>query len=202
MTVFGQILVTYEVQKDVLAFIQNWLPTYIAELERQYNLTVRTIARPKDYQIGRNADNWPEDALPLVLLTCNQMADPEQDTDSVGYWFEFTGNIVVQSVDEDDSQRVASFIGAALMALIHQKRKLGGLAETTDVGDLTLLDMGDQARTRAIAAFGFRSFIPAVVKPWAGPTEPDPQPDPDLPYDDLPVVSEVAVEVSGIPINS
>lgn len=199
---FGTLLTPYGVEEAILAFIEKWLPTYLAEVERQTETTTHEIQRPASYRITREPeDNWPEDQLPAVNVNAEPGTYEQGSNGLLGQWFDVTVMAVTYGLDEDDARRIAQFYTAAIGALLLQQGGLDGLAENLSPLGMEFADLGDSARSLARGAFTFRVFVAGVVNRDRGPNQPDPNPDPDEPFGDLPTVSEVDVSVDGLPVD-
>lgn len=198
---FGVLLTPYGIEDSIRDFVEKWLPTYLAEVERQTETTAREILRPASYRVTREPeDNWPEDALPAVNINA-EPGPPEQGNEALGWWYDVQVMAVASGVDEDDSRRIAQFYTAAIAALLLQQGSLDGLAENLSPAGMEFADLGDNSRTLARGTFSCRIFVPGVVNRDRGPNQPDPNPDPDTPFGDLPTVSEVDVSVTGLPVD-
>lgn len=198
---FGTLLTPYGIEEAIKDFIEKWLPTYLAEVERQTETTAGEIVRPASYRVTRQPEGtWPEDTLPAVNVNAAP-GEYEQGNDALGQWFDVTAMAVAYGLDEDDARRTAQFYSAAIAALLLQQGSLDGLAENLSPVGMEFADLGDSARSLARGAFTCKVFVPGVVNRDRGPNQPDPNPDPDQPFGDLPTVSEVDVTVEGVPLD-
>src|SRR4051812_3567694 len=76
---FGPALVSTHFDETVEEMIRTWIDTYISEFEVREGLNRRTIDRPKSYNMAIDAEHWPEEALPGILIVSAAMPDaPER----------------------------------------------------------------------------------------------------------------------------
>lgn len=67
---FGELVTADEFEDALVAKLQLWLPTYTAELERRKGRDPGTIPQPKSWQVRHDAERWPEQHLPAVMVIC------------------------------------------------------------------------------------------------------------------------------------
>lgn len=185
MTIFGNIKTAGAVEGAVLGIVQKWLPTYVAELERQTGRAVPSVARPRSYGVTYDLDNWPENQLPAILVVAaGTDGEPEEEGGGVfSAWWSVGVSAVLTAPDAVNVKRNSQLYAAAIRALVVQHRNLGGFAMTTDwVAEEFAESTADQNRSLAITLNSFRVKVRDVVTSYAGPIQPDPKPDPNEPY--------------------
>lgn len=134
MSVFGAIVTGYEVEQGVISHLQNWMPTYLAEMERVTEREPETLPQPRSWTtVPRQADKWPEDQLPAVLVVSTGLTDePKNDGDGNTRAIWSIGLAVICSANTEElTHEFAKLYFAALRAAMCQHPAIGGIAEGT-----------------------------------------------------------------------
>lgn len=212
----------WDVEQAVLGTLKTWLPSYLAEIEKERGLQPRSLERPptpESYH-GNTGDMiaWVQDELPAVITVVEAVGEPELSA-SAGYtqcyqvevWCVVMGDDGVQQVTQEDSARLqASHYGAATMLLVQQSelQNLPGLQWLKMVG-LPRVECPEPEKRREQAAITtFHVWISSVVDPNSGPVGPTPQEspeyggEPEAPFKEDPTVSKTGTTVDGVPITS
>lgn len=193
MTVLGPIISDDQVEEAVLATLRNWVPLYLAEVERNVGLDPGFYDRPADssYTARTDFDKWPEEWLPLVMaITPGIEDDPPKD----GYGhlrarFGIGVVCVVSSVDRLETRRYAYRLGAAVRAALVQHASLdlalGGTVRGVDLvggrnNELPTEDDRTIWASRQLFVVEVGNFLstngPGITVPPADPLEPLPEP--------------------------
>lgn len=201
-SVFGPLVDPWDVQEAVLATYREWLPTYLAEVERQKELDNLALGRPPSpdsYYGGVDFDSWSESETPAVIVTCVPEGAPEHgpEVDTQGYQVQV--GCVVVDVDEDRARMVASHFGAASMLLVQQSG-LGGLAERIVMSSAPRVEFPnpeDRRVARSVAAFAV--WVTPIVNTDAGPTVVPTEP--EEPAAEWPTATDVDVTIEAAQID-
>lgn len=207
MTLFGNIVHAGQVEHAVQVQLVKWMSTYLAELERQNELTVGSLARPKSWNVMYSYERWPEEQIPSVSIVASRLYD-EPDRFSVmgdhkAWWrFDIVNFVIARS--ESKARELAQIYTAAGRTIMLQKGTCEGFGEANvwmdegwDAGPVP----GQRSRSMGVGVTTHRILVADVATALAGPVEPDAQPDPLEPYPDLPRIDEVHVDVVNIPVD-
>lgn len=210
MSVFGRIITDDQVEDAVLATLSKWLPTYMAEVERQVGLDEGYYERPPagSYTVRSRFDKWPEEMLPLVIVIATGVADDPSPEGRGKFRAEFEIGVacVVSSIDIPSSRRYANRMGAAVRAALIQHQSLDLAIDESVRGvdwlgernnELPQPEPGD--RTIWANRQLFNVEVGDVLTKAAGPISPDPLPDPNDPWPDDPVAEDVSYEIEKVP---
>lgn len=204
MSIFGRILDDSDIENAIEAVLKRWLPTYLAEVERQHDLTPPFYKRPSSWGIHSEMYKWEEDALPHILIIATGNNDqPVKDGRGQhrARWYIGVAAVVSASGEtgtlaKQNTRLMANRYAAAIRAILVQKQSLDGALDGTVRGidwvDGRANDMnpGDE-RTIWASRQVFTIEVDDVVSKNHGPVEPDPPDDPDAPLPDYPVVPDV-----------
>jgi hypothetical protein len=121
--IFGRILSAAQIEDAVLAVMEAWFPTYLAEMERQEGMRVGTLVPPDNY-INRNSFETLEgEKMPKVVV----MAEGLTGTPSTSgmHIYKATWNVGVgiatAAKTEEVCNRMVKAYGAAVRALVLNK---------------------------------------------------------------------------------
>lgn len=197
MTVFGTVVTGDMVEDATIAHLQNWLPTYLGELERVTGREPLSVQMPRSYSTVARFSHRPQEQLPAVIVVSpGIVGTPERRGDgSVSAWFRI--EIGVLSAGRagvvEDGGRLAKLYGAAVRVLMLQHPALGGIASATTLSgesyDVLPTDMVEVAQ---VALCLFDVQIPEIGNTDSGPTVPVTPP--DVPGD-WPVVSGSTITI-------
>jgi hypothetical protein len=201
-SIFGRIVTGYDVEQAVLAVLQRWSSTYIAELERQHGITACSIARVRGWSLAPSFDKWPEDQVPGVLVVSTGAAAPIRHGDGTyrATWAVELG-CVVSAQTQQLSRELAMLMLSAHKAIIVQRPSLEGFADGTRwlAESYTALPF-DDTRSLYAASATLAIDVEDVLTSLAGPVTPDnPPADPCAPFAPWPTVETVDVEVDNYP---
>jgi hypothetical protein len=197
---FGQIVVHTQVEKAMLALLEEWLPTYLAEVERQNDIEPCSIARPKSYATSVEADLNPAERMPAIIaVSPGTTGEPTREGDQWDAWFQITVVALVMTPEEMSTRDMCGFYAAAIRSLVLQHASLGSdlVVGTVWDGEEYQGEPGDQRnRTRGAALVHFRVKIGNLVDRSRGPLIADV----DNPCDPVPEIS--TVQTVEIDVNS
>lgn len=172
---FGRIVSADQVEEAVRDTLRRWMPTYIAEVERQRGWEPGFLNPAIWYHAAHQFDRFNEDALPAVIVICPGLADrPTRDADGVYLCrFGLAVGIVGGAIDRDETDEAVKAYGAAVRACLLQQSALGDfgadgivwLGESYDE-----LPMED-SRTLIGGRLSFTLDVDDVVTKLAGPVQ-------------------------------
>jgi hypothetical protein len=217
---FGPLVVETDVDLAVLATLKSWLPTYLAQAERQRGLASRLLPRPR----GESYANTLEDTefldhrLPAIIVTTAAPTDVAQDGDGfyIADWHVVV-SAVVRGRKPEETRGIAALYGGCVRDILTDRPTLGGFASATKwIPGGGVAPVDDPTPAGRYLAAGINQFtvsVDDVLREAAGPATADPyeQPDPDAPgydpdapWDPLATVRQngVTVEVEGVPITA
>ena len=136
------------------------LTYYIAEAERQYGLTPRTIQVPSTlgYRVGVDFETYLEEQFPVIIVTAHPDGGPQAlDTNKViGQDFTVGIAAICNGPDEATATQTADIYGIAITNLIGQRGGLQGVATNTRFTvypDVDFPDPDDRAIARCRMTF-------------------------------------------------
>lgn len=204
MTIFGQILDASHVERTFKAFLDRWMPVYLAEVARQNSLPPNSwlFQRPdgswgwiRGWQAGPRFELDENTQLPAGrMIVAGVAGRPTKEGDGT-YRATWTVGmaIVVSAKDQASTDALAKRMGAAIRALVVQHPSL----EDSNVEGTSWEDEGyddvppEQGRNLASARLVFNVEYNYVVSALDGPVLPsDPPVDPTVPYADWPTVRD------------
>lgn len=195
--IFGPLRSKIEVRNAVKSTIEDWIETYLAVVERHYEIPARSLELPRSYVTKDDGtlDKRPEDQTPtIVILSPGTKGDPSVDGDGL-YRIPYVVNVaaIVSARDHDATSYLAEYYSLAVRSLLVHNGTLGGFAMATVwEGDRSDDLRPEDDRTIAAGTNVFRVLVPDVVKKGAGLKAP-----PEEPYEeaDPVLVKEVDVEL-------
>lgn len=204
-TPFGTLFGADQLEAAVVTTLETWLPTYLAEVERQRDMTAGEISAPKSYRTIPRFDKFPEDQIPAIYVVSPGVFNEPVKRGGGKYQATYSLGVaaVVESTTPDAVNTLSKLYSSAVVAAIMQHRYLGfpqGKIEGVDWVDETFTDIPPlQGRSLASAQNVFVITINDVLTVGAGPLVPDPEVppiDPVPPPDPLPTVGTVEIDVS------
>lgn len=201
MSIFGPFRDGSDVEKALLAFLPQWMPTYVAEVRRQKDPDGELWpdgVEPLETFERRHfaAEKWPEDQLPMLLAHCpGEFDDPEQEGEGAvnARWIVVLIAIAEGGGDEpeEDAKELARLYSTAALGAIAQHPDLGGFAEGIAIGrevPYPIRKGVDAERTLMGVEVPYVIEVAEKLNVHEGPLEP--LPDPDDPPEDWPRVKE------------
>lgn len=216
---FGPLVVETDVDFAVIKTLRLWLPTYLAQAERERDLAPRLLARPEpvSYSNLLDDDEFPEGRMPAILVTTAQM-DQEPELDGAGVYragWRVVVTTVVRGRTPGESRALASLFGGSVRRCLVQQQDLGGFASETRLASGAMLrpvaDSTGQDRYLTASLNPLTVYVDAIVQTGVGPVWPDPEnhdpydpPDPsgnpDAPYEPMLPVTTVTTSVIAKPL--
>lgn len=181
MTVFGPLNAAIDIEKAALKTLEEWMPSYLAEIERQKGLTNKALGRPpapESYHGGLDFLSVKDDQLPEVIVICNPAGEPERMTEEVIQGFQTEIGCVIKSEEgalpEAIARRNASYFSLAAQGIVMQHESLGlaGTVLETPVltGSPRVEFLEPENRRYAVGIVTFLIYAQTIE--WkAGPTE-------------------------------
>lgn len=201
--VFGASLDSEDVEQAMIAHLQKWMPTYIAEVRRQKDPEGKRwpkgVPGIRSYDIDVTelaAHKWPESQLPCVIVgSPGEDDDPRVEGDRrVTAFYGVTILCVASGGGKDpeaNSKALARLYGSAARMAIMQHPDLGefanGVGMRAERND-TISRGVEASRSLAGSARAYVVEVENVVDVGAGPLEP--LEDPETPPEDWPTVKK------------
>jgi hypothetical protein len=207
---FGPLVVNTDVDEAIINHVKLWLPTYLAQTERERGQSIGRFNRPKDksYNSVLTDDEFPDHALPAILVTsADTRGDPQKDGNGNYYaaW-----NVVISCVVRGRNPRetrwlAAQFEGAVRRIMVRQDIPMDGEVRWTGTSVASVNDRSGKGRYLAAGIGTYVFYVDRVLLEGNGPgypdngpyDPPDPVGDPDAPVDPLVEVSSVTTDVTG-----
>jgi hypothetical protein len=202
MSVFGPIVLASDVDAAVVSTIRRWLPTEIAQIQRDVNLPYQ-VQLPRDNAYATVLEDEPAllDPLPAVLVTTGGTSGtPEPGGDGmVSATWAVTVTAIVRGRNKRETRQQAAIYEAAIRRALLHNRTLDGWAASTYWQGMTIgpvADTTDKGRTIAAGQSTWLVAVDEVVQQSVGPDTPDPPdnpPDPTDPFGEWPLVESIDV---------
>lgn len=188
--VFGPSIDSDDVERAVIAHLEAWLPTYVAEIRRIKDPESKRwpdgIEDIRSFSVTHYEGHWPENQLPAVIVQSpGEVDDPriEEAGRVIGY---FGASIlcVAEGGDEEDSKILARLYASAVRMAMIQHPDLGDFANGVGMGpELNdAITRGVEAeRSLAGSVRRYVLEVENVVNAREGPLEPleDPEKPPE-----------------------
>jgi len=197
--VFGRMFVPRDLEEAALATVRLWLPTYLAEIERQRGLDVQSIPTIGSYSTSNEFYKWNEDAIPALIAVSPGRVPRRAERRANGQidaWYRIGLAVIVGGADREDVRRISGLYGAAVRGGILQHQTLGDFgAETIEWTDERFTDIpNEQQRTLGSVQEFFEVLVPNVANWRLGRLVPEPDPYADVTDPDV-VSAEVEVQL-------
>lgn len=183
MSIFGPIVTRIQIAAAVKETLSDWLPAYIAEIERQNELEPESLPMPRSYSTRTQVTKWGEDQTPAVVIVSPGLSGPPE-RDGSGIWRAPWGVAVAVIAGGNSQETVienSSYYGAAVRACLLQRQPLPGVDGRVRWLDEDYTDIPESdSRSLAAARIELECLIPTAVDDMAGPS-PDTEP-PEDPY--------------------
>lgn len=169
-----------DVEAALMGQLERWIDSYMSEVERQRDMEVRTLPRPRSWVYSSAVEKFPEDQLPAVILASPGITDPPTADGQGRYSARWRVLVAAEVVARGNrvALGLARLYATALRATAIQQQALEGLdvwridwmGERYDV-----LDSVDD-RTVCVAQVELAVTVGDVTTRGAGPLEPEPPP--------------------------
>ena len=122
--VFKDIISIDEIEDQILANLENWMPTYVAEICRQKSLDFSKVPVIKSWVTLHRFRHEPQNQTPaIVVVSGGTSGQPVHNGE--GWWrspFLFGVSAIISTRDPDSSSRMAKLYAAAIRAIMLQQR--------------------------------------------------------------------------------
>lgn len=205
LAIFGPIVDSSDVEARLLAHLQAWMPTQVANVRRQKDpgktRWKKGVSPIRSYTVKHAvAEKWPEDQLPMLLAQSPGMEDePVQEGDgTLSATYAVLIVAIASGVDQADAKALARLYASAAALSIMQEPSLKAGGEDEFAAGVRMGQALNYPVTRGLDAGKERSLM-AVSTPYyieiedildvtGGPSEP--LIDPDQEPGDWPTVKE------------
>lgn len=205
---FGDLFILSDLEAAARDTLQKWMPTYLAELDRQHNAPVPHpgIATPASVVTHRLDAPWPDENLPRIVVQCPGTTSLERRGDGwYDAWYALTVICVVAAPSLDDTLKLSAFYAAAARAILLQKPTLEGVASASRWLEerYDRLEGGASMTTQRslqVSAITMEVLVEHVVNQRAGIEGdlPDPAVPPPYVYPDTPTSQTVFVDADSV----
>lgn len=198
MTIFGDFKTGADLEDAVISHLRDWMPTYLAEVERQYQMGQGSLPPIRSASTNNEFSKWPEEQLPALIV----ISPGSAGADSIKMEGDGTYRVawvvglavIVSAKDKSSTLTLAKRYGAAIAGAILQHPSLSGYAEGVQWEDVRYNDLPeDSERTLASVQMVFRIEVRNVLTAGLGPREPIVDP---YQVEDWPTVAEDGVHVA------
>jgi hypothetical protein len=199
-SIFKPIITRQDVERAALDTLQTWIDTYLAEVERQNGMAVRSLPRPRSWTRRNEFEHWPEDQIPAIIVVSPGLTDPPMGTGSGAFranW-DLGVAVVAEGQQTNNTRDLVGYYTAAIRALIIQRQSLGGFAMGVIWRDERYDDISDLevGRTLASGQVVFSVTVEGIVSTKAGPLTPDTPPvDPPDTSPTWPIATTVEADI-------
>jgi hypothetical protein len=208
---WGQLVVETDVDREVIAPLMLWMPTYLRQVERERDLAPHLLARPRleSYQNALEDLSFPDARLPAIVVTTAQTeGDPEPqiaglDDAYAAAWL-VRVSAVVRGRTPPETREIAALVsGCVRRILVNQATALGKMRwlgslvtpvpDTTDTGRYLAAGVTRWSLLVDEAISGDGPVIPEPDDPQY--PSPDPEGNPDEVFDPLAEVRAVTTQI-------
>lgn len=194
MSIFGTIFSDDALEDAVRETLKKWFSDYLDEIEDQRGIARGWHDRPKSWEIHDEFDRFPAEMIPQILVFCKGLDDKATKRGDGRYGAKFAVGVacIVSAADSESTRKMAYRYGAAVRAIILQKKKLDGTV--AGIRGVSWIDgrnseiKSEDTRTLWSSRQLFAFEIADVVTAGAGPR--DINPTPHTPYPDPPVIPD------------
>jgi hypothetical protein len=213
---FGPMTVETDIDVAVVQTLRLWLPTYLAQAERERDLAVRLLARPRpqNYANTLEEDEFLDHQLPAVIVTtAAPSGEPNMDGNGVYYaGFRVTVSAICRGRTPPETRALAALYGGCVRRVMVQQAltAIDGAARWVGGRGVAPVATTDEGRYLAASINEFVVYADGVVQAGVGPEvpsgennpydPPDPTENPDEPFDPLVAVSKVEFDLTTRPI--
>lgn len=203
MSIYGPLITDTEVERQVLAALQGWLPSYLTEVNRQDG-ELASVAMPRSYEVARDAlQRWNEQALPAIIVQVGGTLDTSRRGSKYRVTYGCQIGAVLAGQTRENTRTLAGVYGAAIAAALCQHGDLEGFADGIEWADTTYdLIAEERSRTLMAAVVSVDVAVNSVLDVEKGPSGPTPDPtDPPTPgLPDYGAADEVDIDIALTPI--
>jgi hypothetical protein len=201
-SLYGQLVAGSDVEDGLVEQLQFWIDDYLNEVERQHDLEVGSIARPRSWVVSAEVEKFPEDQLPAVIVRSpGTIERPIADGQGryIATW-EIEVAVHIAAAPNRRALRLARLYALAVRgACLQQPAELFHRVDWTAERYAKLDSVDD--RTICAAWVALKVQVEEAVNRNAGPIQGGPWPSdggPESP--EWPAAGDVAVEIIKTPI--
>lgn len=183
MTVgLGAFVYPGQIERAALATLQKWMRTHLGLLERQFGYELESLPDPVGWgrKVSVDLGPRPHETTPAVLVAAGPTTNVQRDGDgSYDASWQLQVGVFVASADEEDTRDMAGLYAVAISTCLVQhpweQRAVScrWTGNTPNPGADT-----DHDPTVAGMSVFFDIYTDGVLSTDAGPTTPEPLPDP------------------------
>lgn len=171
---FGRILSSQAISNAIEKHLKDWLVVFLAEVERQLDITPREIHVPKSYETVSEFTKFDSNALPAVIIAVDEVNRIPERFGDASYTAVYPVGIAIVTAGRTakETERNSMAYGAALRsAMLYPSKHLGavGVENVKWSGETyTEIDSTDR-RTKAAAMVLFDIRVRDVARDYNTP---------------------------------
>jgi len=130
----GPIVLPSDVELAVRDTLQEWVPFYLADIDRQQQRAAGTTRPPRTWDIASDGERWMEETPPALLVACpGTVGDPALEGPDGHYSAVYQVNVGVTAggATEQGTRALAGRYAGAIIYTLGQQGDMGGLADAT-----------------------------------------------------------------------
>lgn len=205
LSAFSPVIHTVTVDKAIVSFLREWLPTYLRAAERLDGRPEGYLARPRTYSTSYDEDDddtLSDKMLPACFVNSGGFRDWQRDGSKAWSASCRTSiSIVSRARNMPEGRMNSSLYIATITNLMLDRPSLGGIAGGVMPREeipRPLTDPSNRTRVLTTGMAEYDIFIPHIRTSQGGPITPDaPPPDDTLPP--YPDVDDVELAIVGYP---
>ena len=201
---FGPLLGPWNVEHAILETLEEWMPSYLAEVERKSNLRPQTLGRPptpESYKGGLDYESVRQEWLPAIIVVANPVGEPERTANAYIQEYQVEVGCVVISEEGDDpegtARRNAGLFAAATQLLVTHG-SLGGLSEECVLTGASKVEFFNPERRELAVGITSWHVYATILDPSSGPVTVKTV-EPEEPYPAWPEATKDTITVVGEP---
>jgi hypothetical protein len=171
--IFGNVYGGNSVQEAFYNTLQKWLPTYIAEFNRQ--LGGEVLKDNVEYRHRPEYRTLPKDVVCAILVIVPGTSEaPQTFQESIrANWDVHVQAFVYGTKDWQETQALTNAYAACIRACIIQQKDLGNFAETTKwINEKYYEGEHSATRTTGMGQIDFQVTVGNATTPYGGPPTP------------------------------
>lgn len=172
-TPYGPLIGGTAVQESIYNTLQEWLPSYIAEANRQLGSTI--LKDVTEYRHRPEFRTLPKDIECAILVTVPGTSGVPKNTQEFtrANWRAEIHSFVYGSKDWQETQALTNAYATVIRTCLVQHRDLNGFAETTKwMGETYFEGEHSALRTTGLAKINLEVTVGNTVTPFAGAPNP------------------------------
>jgi hypothetical protein len=171
---FGRLVSGAQVEDAAETTLQTWLPTYLAEMERQLGVESGSMPVPRAWERTNTWNQHLATQTPVIVLVSGGLAGkPELRNGSYRAAWSLGLAAVVRDKDQRSANTLAKAYGAAIRGSLVQHGSLGGFASSVDyLDEVYTNDPPDYLDIGASVLLDFDVWVDDITDWPGGPTAP------------------------------